>query len=194
MACPSEARIASFRGAVGHAAGRAADSPYLPQRDPPLRSTDPASRKLGVLPPRLRPHKEAFQLLGRDPRRPRPAEWVEDEVPFRGGGEHGAAEETQGFLGGVAAVGLLPSGHGGDVPYGGDLGGGIGAVYEVVVEGVARAFALARPQECFVGVGEGGVEDVRWWVWFGPGDLVYKLEVHALEREAEAEDDVVRAR
>jgi hypothetical protein len=33
------------------------------------------------------------------------------------------------------------------------LGGGVSTVYEVVVEGVARAFVLARPQECFVGVG-----------------------------------------
>jgi hypothetical protein len=53
----------------------------------------------------------------------------------------------------MTTVGLLPPGHDGDAPDGGELGGGVRAVYEVVVEGVARAFALARPQEGFVGVG-----------------------------------------
>ena len=50
----------------------------------------------------------------------------------------------------MAAVGLLPHGHGGDVPYGGELGGWVGAVYEVVVEGVPGVLAPARPQEGFV--------------------------------------------
>jgi hypothetical protein len=53
----------------------------------------------------------------------------------------------------VAAVGFLPDGHGGDVPDGGELGGGVGAVDEVVVEGVAGALAPARPQQRLVGVG-----------------------------------------
>ena len=35
-------------------------------------------------------------------------------------------------------MGLLLHGHGGDAPDGGELGVGIGAVCEVVVEGVAR--------------------------------------------------------
>ncbi len=37
----------------------------------------------------------------------------------------------------MAAVGFFLRGHGRDAPAGGDLGGGIGAVYEVVVDGVA---------------------------------------------------------
>jgi hypothetical protein len=37
----------------------AADGSYLPQRDPPLRCTNPAPRQLGVLPLRLRPREEA---------------------------------------------------------------------------------------------------------------------------------------
>src|SRR5215217_6906983 len=145
----------------------------LPQHGPPLRYPDPASRKLGVLPLRLGSHEETAEFLGRNPARAEPTERVEYERPFIGGSEHGAPEEAQGLLGGVAAVGLLPFGHGGDAPDRGDLGGGVGAVYEVVVEGVGRSLALARPQEGLVGVGEGGVEDVRWWVWFGPGDLVH---------------------
>jgi hypothetical protein len=67
--------------------------------------------------------------------------------------QHGAPEEAQGLLGGVATVGLLFHRHGRDAPYGGDLGCWIRAVYEVVVEGVDRGFALARPKQCFVGVG-----------------------------------------
>jgi hypothetical protein len=59
----------------------------------------------------------------------------------------------QGFLGGGAAVGFLPHRYGGDVPDGGELGGGVWAVHEIVVEGVARGLALARPQEGLVGVG-----------------------------------------
>jgi hypothetical protein len=102
--------------------------------------------QLGVLPLPLRSHEEAPQLLGRYPRRTRPTEGVEDELTFRRAGQDGPAEETEGFLGGVATVGLLPPGHGGDAPDGGELGGGVGAVYEVVVEGVVRALALARPQ------------------------------------------------
>src|SRR5829696_2648792 len=125
-----------------------ADGPDLPQHDPPLRCTNPTFRQLGVLPLRLRPYEEASQLLGRNPRRSRPAERVEEELAFHARSKHSAAEETKGFLGGVAAV------------------------YEMVVESVACIFALARPQECFVGVGEGGMEDVRGWVGFGPGDLV----------------------
>ena len=82
-----------------------------------------------------------------------PAEWVEDQLAFRRGGHDGAANETKGFLYRVTVMGFLPHGYGGDVPYGGDLGGGVGAVYEVVVEGVARSLALASPQECFVVLG-----------------------------------------
>src|SRR5919112_1067688 len=90
----------------------AADGPDLPQRGRPLRP-DPASRELRVPPLHLRSHEEAAQLLCRAPTRPRPAERVEDQLAFRGGGEHGAAQEAQGLLGGVAAVSLLPHGHGG---------------------------------------------------------------------------------
>src|SRR5215210_994793 len=103
-------------------------------------------------------------------------------------------EEAQGFLGRVAAVAFLSPWHGWDAPDGGDLGCRIGAVYEVVVESMLCTLAFARPQERLVGVGEGGVHGVRGRVWFVPGDLIYHLELHALEGEAEAEDDVVRAR
>jgi hypothetical protein len=52
----------------------AADGLNLPQHDPPLRSSDPTFRQLGVLPLGLRPHEEASKLLGRNPRRSGPAE------------------------------------------------------------------------------------------------------------------------
>ena len=53
--------------------------------------------------------------------------------------------------------------------------------------------SLACPQQCLVGVGEGGVKGVRRWVWLRPGDLVYELKFHLLQGETEAEDDVVGA-
>jgi hypothetical protein len=53
----------------------------------------------------------------------------------------------------MIAIELLPPWHGGDAPEGGDLGFGVPAVYEVVVEGVAGATTLARPQNCLVSVG-----------------------------------------
>ena len=71
----------------------------------------------------------------------------QDQLAFRRGGHDGAAEETKGFLGGMAPVCFLPHGHGGDVPYGGELGGGVGAVYEVVIEGVPGLLAPARPEQ-----------------------------------------------
>src|SRR5215217_4987613 len=54
--------------------------------------------------------------------------------------------------------------------------------------------SLARPQQRLVGVGESGVGGVIKRVWFRPGNLVYELELHSLQGETEAEDDVVRAR
>ena len=103
-------------------------------------------------PPPSQPHEEATQLLGSNPRRPRPAERVEDQLALFGGGQDRAAEEAQGLLGGVAAVEFLPHGHGRDAPDRGDLGFRVVAVYEVVVEGVMRPLAPARPQQGFVGV------------------------------------------
>src|SRR5215210_3118283 len=94
----------------------------------------------------------------------------------------------------MISVTFLPPWHGRDVPDGGELDFRVSAIYEVVVEGVARSASLARPKQCFVGVSESGVEGVRRWVWFRPGDLVYELEFHRLQGETEAEDDVVRAR
>ena len=126
----------------------AADGPDLPKQDPPLRGTDPAPRKLRKLPLPLDPHKQAPQLFGRNPARPGPTERVEDEVPFLDRGHDRAANEAQGFLGGVRAVRLLPHGHGGDGPYGGDLGRWIGAVYEDVVEGVARPCPCSPTAGC----------------------------------------------
>ena len=79
------------------------------------------------------------------------------------------------------------------MPDGGDLCSRVSAVNEVVVEGVARSTSLARPQQRLVGVGESGVQGVRRWIWFSPGNLVYELESHRLQGETEAEDDVVRA-
>jgi hypothetical protein len=79
------------------------------------------------------------------------------------------------------------------VPDGGELGGWVCAVYEVVVEGISRSACLACPQQCLVGVGKGGVEGVRGRVWLRLCNLVNDLEPHRLQGETEAEDDVVRA-
>src|SRR5829696_739154 len=159
-----------------------------------LRHPDPSGSKLGELLLHLRPDKEATKLLGRNPRRPRSTERVEDEIPLLGRGQNGAADETQRFLRRVVAIKLLPLRHGLNAPDGGHLGARVSAVYEVVVEGVLGAFTLARPQDCFVGVSKGSVEGIRGRVGFLPGDLVYELVPDALQGEAEAEDDVVRAR
>ena len=53
---------------------------------------------------------------------------------------------------------------------------------------------LAGPQEGLVSVGEGGVQRVRGRVGLLPDYLVDDSEIQALQCEAEAEDDVVRAR
>src|SRR5688572_30090639 len=93
----------------------------------------------------------------------------------------------------MVSVKLLPAWHGRDVPDGGELGSRISAIDEVVVEGMSRCATLFGPQQRFVGMGEGGVEGVRGRIWLSPGDLVYELELHRLQGETEAEDDVVGA-
>jgi len=50
-------------------------------------------------------------------------------------------------------VTFLPPWHGRDVPDGGELDFRVSAIYEFVVEGVARSASLARPKQCFVGLG-----------------------------------------
>src|SRR5215210_874991 len=165
----------------------------LSQHSPSHRCPYPALRQPRVLLLPLRTHEEATELFGGNTRRPRPAEGVEDQIPLPAGGQDGAAHQAQGLLGGMVAVQLLLVGYGRYGPDGGDLGGGVSAVYEVVVEGVAGA-SLARPEQRLVGVGEGGVEGVRGWVRFRPRDLIYEPQFHGLQGETEAEDDVVRAR
>ena len=88
---------------------------------------------------------------------------------------------------------LLPVWNGRDVPDGGELGGRISAVDEVVIEGMAGSATFARPEERLVGVGKGGVECVRRRVWLRPCNLVNDLAPHRLQSETEAEDDVVGA-
>src|SRR5215210_2780508 len=165
----------------------------LSQHSPSHRCPYPSCRKLRVSLLPLRSHEEAPQLLRDNPHRTRSAKRVEDQVPLPAGGHDCPPYQAQGLLGGMVAVELLLPGHGRYGLDGGDLGGGVSAVYEVVVEGVAGA-SLARPEQCLVGVGEGGVEGVRGWVRFRPRDLIYEPQFHGLQGETEAEDDVVRAR
>ena len=82
------------------------------------------------------PHKEASQLLGCHPRRPRPAKRVEDEIPLPGRGQKGTPHEPQGSLSGMITVKFLLAQNGADADRG-HLGARVGSVYEVVVEGVA---------------------------------------------------------
>ena len=79
------------------------------------------------------------------------------------------------------------------MPDGGELGGWVCAVYEVVVEGISRTASLPRPEQCLVGVGKGGVEGVRRRLWLRPCNLINDLAPHRLQGETEAEDDVMRA-
>src|SRR5688572_192139 len=122
-----------------------AEAGKLSQYFPPRCGADPAPRELRKLPLRLCPHEVAVELFRGNPGRSRSAERVEDKVAFCRGGQDGATDEAQRLLGGVTTVELLPPWHRRDAPDGRDLGRWVPAVYEVVVEGVARRFALARP-------------------------------------------------
>jgi transcriptional regulator with XRE-family HTH domain len=64
----------------------------LPEYYLPFRCPYPACRQLRKAPLGLRAHEEASELLGRHSRRPRSAERVEDELPFRGRSKHGPAK------------------------------------------------------------------------------------------------------
>jgi hypothetical protein len=69
---------------------------------------------------------------------------------------------------------LLPVWNGRDVPDGGELGGRICAVDEVVVEGMAGSASLARPEERLVGVGprklglRQACPSEQWWKRIAP--------------------------
>src|SRR5215211_382973 len=153
-------------------------SPYAPRR------------KLAELLLKLRPHKETTQFLGCHRRGPRTTERVEDEVSLPTRSEQGTPHEPEGFLGRVVAVELLVLGNGTNAPDARELLARVRAVYEVVVEGVARSFA--RPDQGFVRVGERRMQSVGRRVRLEPGNVVDDLEPQPLEREAYAEDDVVR--
>jgi hypothetical protein len=99
----------------------------------------------------LSTYEEATQLLGGNPRRPRTAERIEDEISLTGRSQKRPAHQAQGFLSGLVTVQLLLLWDGRDASDGGELGAG--SVYEVVVEGVACPFTLARPEQSLVGVG-----------------------------------------
>ena len=94
----------------------------LSQDAPAFCGRYPARRQPCELPVQLSPDEKAVQLLGRDSRRPRAAERVEDQIPLPGRGEQGAPHEAQGLLGRVVAVWSLAPGRGLDAPDGGDLG------------------------------------------------------------------------
>ena len=59
--------------------------------------------------------------------------------------------EAKRLLGRMVAMSFLSVWHGRDAPDGGDLGCGVTAVYDVVVEGMS--LALARPKQRLVSVG-----------------------------------------
>src|SRR5215217_1621080 len=116
-------------------------SPYAPRR------------KLAELLLKLRPHKETTQFLGCHRRGPRTTERVEDEVSLPTRSEQGTPHEPEGFLGRVVAVELLVLGNATNAPDARELSARVRAVYEVVVEGVARFSTFARPDQGFVRVG-----------------------------------------
>jgi hypothetical protein len=96
--------------------------------------------------------EKVVELFGGDRGGTRPAERVEDRVPFPVEASS-RAQRTRRRRFWVVAVEPLSPGHGRYAPEVGDLRAGVGAVYEVVVEGVAHPFALARPQGRLVSVG-----------------------------------------
>ena len=69
----------------------------------------------------------------------------------------------------MVAVELLVPRYRRDTPDGEDLRGGVRAVHEIIVEGVAGVATLARPKVCLVHVGEGGMQHVRDGVRLLPG-------------------------
>ena len=68
---------------------------------------------------------------------------------------------------------LLALGYARNTTHRGDLACGVGAIYELVVEGVSGASALARPEEGLVGVCEGRVQGVWDRVGLSPGYLAH---------------------
>ena len=109
----------------------------LTQQVSPSHSLYPPGGQLGELLIQLGSHEKAAQLFGGDGRRPRARERVEDEAALLRRGEQGPAHQAQGLLGRVVPVGPLAPGRGRYPLDGGDLLGGVPAVHEVVVEGVA---------------------------------------------------------
>jgi hypothetical protein len=138
----------------------------LAQHSVPPNRLYPPGCQLRILLLQLHPNEEAPQLLGRHRRSPRPTERIEDQIPLSRRGHKGAAHQTQRFLSGMISVTFLVLGDGGDAPDGGDLSGGIEAIYEGVVEGVVCPFSLARPDQCLVSVGASQLEQFSKWLTF----------------------------
>ena len=62
-----------------------------------------------------------------------------------------------------------------------------------VVEGVFAGLAFARPDQCFVGVGQPFATEVWHWVGFAPDDVVENPEALVLQLVAHAEHVVIGA-
>ena len=82
----------------------------LAQKLAPSGSCYAPSRQVGKLLLQLRADEGAVQLLGRNRRRPRAREGIEDQLALTRGGEQGTPDEPQGLLGWVAAVKFLDPG------------------------------------------------------------------------------------
>ena len=87
---------------------------------------------------------------------------------------------------------LLDPWDGRDAPDTGDLGIRVRTIHEVVVEGVAGAAPSGGPDQRLVRVRERRVHGVGDGVGLLPDEGVYHPPPEALQREAEAEDYVVR--
>ncbi len=82
----------------------------------------PLRRQIAELLLQLSTYEEATQLLGGNPRRPRTAERIEDEISLAGRSQKRPAHQAQGFLGGMVTVQLLLLRDARDAPDGGELG------------------------------------------------------------------------
>src|SRR5512138_4036372 len=189
--------------------GSAAPSGALGRRDQ-LGRAQPARREINVRGVALDPEEAAARPDRRDAGRAGAREGIEDEIALRRArGEH-AVEQRERLLGGVTPVDLLARGgrrdrpdhllvarRGGlpDLPEVAHLLAAVRGLHRLVVEPVRQRLRprRARPEEDLGRVREEPAGEVRRGVRLVPGDGVEEVEAELLHREADREDDVLRA-
>ena len=130
-------------------------------------------------------------------RGPRPEEGIEHHVARIGAGEQHAIQQRLGLLRRVRldAAALQPFRSAADRqhPVGAHLQLVVQALHRPIVERVARAFALRRPDQRLVRIGEARALEIGHGVRLAPDDVVQDPEPLVLHAGADAEDVVIAA-